>query len=474
MERLQVEGEWWLPADGATKKVPGTFTFDPASHAQLNICTVDYRKWDADSSLIDGRFPIVIGVTKENEELTLLNCQPLYTVDERCGPYFQYTVGLRTDLVLKGRHFESPEDIQFDEISTVYTHLDNWLVVPSMDDEDSWIKEPWDASEKGSGYSLHYEDVFVAFDVLYEDAIIRFCSQDSHTVNADNDRFTDPKSIKLSLVSDKSYKRYIEYINVYIRNFLTLAVSRPTYPLDIGAKVTGDNSGEIVRLYFSNPGFYVPESHSGSYRMLFRYRDINTDFQQYFTTWMKDYERCRASHDVYFDDYFKYRSAPTTTFLLLTQAVEGYHRDLYGGHLLEHSTYCSLRNALQTVTNAVVVDHPFRDIFRGMMKRGNDLTFRRRLRHIATELIRDHFDSIFRGDPPVERESFITKIIATRNFYTHRSNDDRGVIPRESILDYTDKLDIVIKSLLLARLGIPSRLIERMLIPFVSIYHIKP
>lgn len=474
MQRFQVEGEWWLPVDGKTTKVSGVLTFDPASHARLTICTVDYRTWDAESCLTDGRFPIVVGVTKENEEFTLLNCLPHYTVDERCGPYFQYTIGLQTDLVLKGRHFETLEDILFDEVRTRYTFLLNWLVVPSIDDEEAWESELQENSESSSYHKLFFHDVFEPFVIEHEDASFHFVSEDSPEIQLDERVTTTPKHVAMRLSSDKSYNRYIEYINVYLRNFFTLAVARPVYPLFMNGTVAKDETGSEVEILIVIRGYDISTPDFLHENMLVRYRDVSSDFGKYLSKWLTDYEVCRASHDVYFDNFFNARSAPTTTFLLLTQALEGYHRELYNGKLIDEGEYQCLRKVLEAVTDVLVSDRSYRDIFRSIMERGNDYTFRRRLRRITDTLIKEHFDSIFRGDPKVDKATFVNKTVVTRNYYTHRSQDDEGVIPKARIPDYTIKLDIIIMTFLLVRLGLPSTLITRLLSPFVNQYWIAP
>ncbi len=474
MQAFRVEGEWWLPENGRATKLPGVLTFDPASHAQLTICTVDYRTWNAESSLTDGRIPIVIGETHENDEFTLLNCLPHYTVDERCGPYFRYTIGLRSDVAIKGRLFETPDDILFEEVKTCYTFMLSWLVAPSMNDDEAWEKELLDCSEGSSSYILFYHDVFESFVVECDDASFHFVSENSPEIELDERVITTHKHVVVRLSADKSIIRYIEYINIYLRNFLTLAVARPVYPLFMYGSLPGEAHGRGVEIFTAILGYDTTSPDRAHEHMLFRYRDVTSDFGNYLSKWLTDYEICRASHDVYFDSFFNSRSAPTTTFLLLTQALEGYHRELYNGKLIDEGEYRCLRNALEAVTDTLISDQSFKDIFRSTMDRGNDYTFRRRLARITDTLIKEHFDDIFGGDPEVDNATFVNKIVITRNYYTHRSQDDSGVIPKARIPDYTIKLDIIIKTFLLVRLGLSSSLIERLLVPFVNQYWIAP
>ncbi|HXS11946.1 MAG TPA: HEPN domain-containing protein [Acidobacteriaceae bacterium] len=113
-------------------------------------------------------------------------------------------------------------------------------------------------------------------------------------------------------------------------------------------------------------------------------------------------------------------------FLLLMQALEGFHRAVADGTYMRPADYETVRHALTTAIPAAV-ESSHRDALKSRIKYGNELSLRKRLDDLAGRLDASLRTRIFGGNGAVPQ-----KWIATRNYYTHwdeASRDDALDIP---------------------------------------------
>jgi hypothetical protein len=149
------------------------------------------------------------------------------------------------------------------------------------------------------------------------------------------------------------------------------------------------------------------------------------------------------------------RGYTTTEFLNLTQALEAFHRRVFGGSHYDEYEYKKIYLALVEGMPSGL-DREFRDKLTNLYKYANESTFRRRLRDLCEKL--DPSTRSWLG----EMKSFVGRVVKTRNYLTHLSEDGQEGSFLENAEDLGDlwranlKLNGLATVHLLKQIGIPE------------------
>ena len=118
-EPIEIKGVWWLP-DNPENELSGILTFSQDDGGSLDIVGV----FGTETSERVMKPTIILGVSQNGKPITLYEC--FYT--NMMLPWGG--VGgakYRTQVVFEGAHFESKEDIKFNQLYGNYTDLDVWV-----------------------------------------------------------------------------------------------------------------------------------------------------------------------------------------------------------------------------------------------------------------------------------------------------------------------------------------------------------
>jgi len=141
-------------------------------------------------------------------------------------------------------------------------------------------------------------------------------------------------------------------------------------------------------------------------------------------------------------------------FLSLIQAIESFHRRVYGGKYLPDEKYDKLYEVL---VNGVPedVESELKDRLMEYLKYGNEFSLRKRLKEIF-----DKYKEIL--DKFIEnKKDFIEKVVNTRNYFTHYDKELKEYAARgEDLYRLTQKLRMCLEICLLTEIGFTSKEIK--------------
>jgi len=154
--------------------------------------------------------------------------------------------------------------------------------------------------------------------------------------------------------------------------------------------------------------------------------------------------------------------------LSLAQAIESYHRRLYGGEYMLCDDYKDVYDTLMdAIPDYVGNDH--KQSLRGRIRYGNEFSFRTRLKKIFENLGENVTSTLI-----ADKNSFINKVVNMRNYLTHydKSLEDK-VNKDEDLHLLTIKLKFIMEVCFLLELGIQSNKIEEFISRDRRYGHIK-
>lgn len=123
MKPFELSGQWYEP--NSTLSVGGILTFSAIEGIRLNligVTTHSIEPYIGSKALRE--YPVILGVTTDDNDVTLINCSVINTKISSNG---YPTQTLQPSLVLIGQHFNSILDVRADSILVEYTYLEDWF-----------------------------------------------------------------------------------------------------------------------------------------------------------------------------------------------------------------------------------------------------------------------------------------------------------------------------------------------------------
>ena len=382
-----------------------------------------------------------------------------------------------------GLPFQISRRHSFEVVSTSYTFLDDWIIAPSKAEYNLWIES---IRTNGDGeYRLEYadDDTLEPIHLELHGGRLSIWREFVNAFEDTDQPVITRKRISLRL-NDRSYSNYYVHLHVFLRNFLTLAMNRRNYPVDIVAhRKAGDGNG--IRVYFSVSGFRNRDELGPAFFMLFNYRDLNSQqgagdacemLQSYLQSWIDSYEQIEKVHSILFTVFHQENIDTVVHFLLLTQALEAYHRGRLPGEYLAEEDYLPLLDSLEEAIDSIVPQYltdtidtfPLHEsnsrlqMLKGLQETKQGEPLRQRLKksiahsyeyslikrltdlrkHIACHTSRRIYFRILKMSPAVDSANFESKVNSTRNYYTHRLADRTNIIEEEKLPDYVERIPV--------------------------------
>ena len=236
---------------------------------------------------------------------------------------------------------------------------------------------------------------------------------------------------------------------------LAFLAGSPMKADEVSAKVAETGTEVSVLVGWNNPG-YCPYSNPHEFFMPRLAMDATLD--AVFRKWFDLYARVAMPSQLALSVLSSDGPWIHVQFLLLMQALEGFHRAVADGTYMPPDDYESVRRALTTaIPAAVETNH--RDALKSRIEYGNELSLRKRLDDLAGRLDAPLRERIFDGTGAVPR-----KWIATRNYYTHWDEASRDDALKTQEMYYaTVRLRHFLRVLYLDFVGIPQAAIAKAL-----------
>lgn len=140
--KREYEGEWWFPKL-PEKKFQGTLTFTPEEGCSLNVLV-----FETTNEMPEEKIDLILGASADGKK-TLYKClvankRTHWTNDGINTENITFNVRF----IFVGTHFDSTDQIKFNEMSARYAYLDEWVNVSGFK-----IKHPI----KGKAFEIKYK-----------------------------------------------------------------------------------------------------------------------------------------------------------------------------------------------------------------------------------------------------------------------------------------------------------------------------
>ena len=397
MEKFEFKGVWWLPGDEA-KRVVGILKFNPEDGADLELMGALSNHSELDSD-------IVLGKTSDGKDITLYGCfQTKFTFNSSGIP----TTVIFANIVFEGAHFNTEEEIEFQELSCRYTHLDEW----------AWMKGIHITPPTESKLEIKYEcPASVKTNISDDYSIEVYPITQTPTYSIVQKEVNITQRIYIKLISNKPSSFGQQQDKLYhIQNFLSLGVGKPVEIIDFMGRTEvnkEDYDGFIlhpnVRIYFCTKEASDQYTPLVPQKMLFSLRDIQDDFDMIMRKWFDKEKTLKPVFNLYFGTLYNKDMYLEQRFLSLVQAVESYHRRTRINNEIDPEDHKKRVNAVMES-----VDDQYKKWIGGRLGYSNEPTLRKRLR----ELI-DECGALIKLSSSSQKKSFINKVCDTRNYLTH-------------------------------------------------------
>ena len=458
MESFERMGYWWLPGEPGKpideipqKAIPGKLSFDPVTGGMLSLLG-NLDSDDPYGTKAGKQFDIIQGFASgSNGWITLLLC---YVNSRTTGSAISETVlGVRYIFAGYSYWFDSVEDIVFESLSVEYTYLNDWLSQKNIDIDMSY------GNQKGlKSYSAKYTEPD-PIEIPLDNKKITIWAKFGWKTSMTEVSIRDEYRISITPEEPVRFFEYPKYINFHLPNFLTLATGHTNFPLNVSGLVSEDRGG--MSIYFKIMGFTEKASRLTPWPMLFTYEDVKEVLPKYLSNWIRKSEKLEATYNLYFREHYSKLIVLDSELLSLAQALEAYHRNVFGGEYLTKDEYEPIRIALiKAIPNHV--DSSQRDALEGSLKYGNQYSLRTRLKYICGEFLAELNEDLRRllGDST----DFIHRLVETRNYFTHRDGDPNAdVVSDDELYRFTRKMRMLLQICFLKEMGFPAAEITRLL-----------
>ena len=463
-EPIEGPGYFWLPNDTATK-LPGTLRISRAGTSTLHLTRLLQSRLAPSETPHFGapyfssnraHHKRIVGIVNTNgfkNIVTLNDCY--YRSWNMPSGIGVSTCEIVANTVLVGAGYEDDEQVSFSEFRFSFPGLDEWLGESGID-----IIDKTTDSGHFQGVTINYTMPKNKSYRLRNGMRLEF-NFDSHIpfgVALAETKITQKAYI--SIKSDRLFP-FDEFRSVAwkVKNFLSFCAdtalafdSTVGYLYELTEEVNPNNSRRVpITIYFETAPRVDRETRVDPLEMLLSYSDIENEFADTINCWLDKYDECQPIFDSYF--YSKHNpnsSSVESAFLLISQAVESFHRRMNSGPIVPDEEYRQLVNCMLGA-----IPEAKRGIFKNKLRFGNEPSFATRLNEMFSP-----FSHLY--EFKTTRESYNWQVVNTRNFLTHYDKElESSSASGLELVFLQESLEALMQLHFLKMIGIEKRCIER-------------
>lgn len=443
-EGVEIKGLWWLP-DTPENQVSGTLSFSPGETISLDLMGMLNEPKRGVLTQDDFINPSIIhGESVNGQPITMERCTQ---VGGTTGFTGISTTRFSGRFAYVGVHFSNNEQVRFRQLSIGFQNLDEWFSKNAFS-----IEHP-----KPNSALVSYEQP-APTKTLVGDYRIDFVSLGP---SMSMDRFThinlsQNARIDISSDTERTIDEYMQIIR-HIQNFLTLGMSKPTFVSEIvGTSNSAKNENVFypIKVYYPANG-WIPNSPKLQYfQMIFTLPMIEQELEKILNNWISNAERIKPVYDLYFSTLYNPSIYQEFKFLSLIQAVETYHRQIYGGKyqpddIFHEGLYKVLVSAIPSD-----IDQDFRSSLKqGKLRYANEYSLRKRLQLLGEHLTKNLNINFLENQKL--RSAFADKVADTRNYFTHYPPElkEKAAKTGKELHELNQKLRLILQVCFLEVLG---------------------
>ena len=469
-EPIEKQGFFWLPDDDKNQ-VPGVLRISESGEITLELSYFGEPRFYASNKRCLGvapdglRGPLNGAENRINRIVGIIG-NDLITLD-KCL-YGNWTknlsgVGVSTSTIhatraFLGVNYDEGEEVAFSTLTFSMEGLDEWLSISGIQIEYNW-------AETGGlqTASIHLDPPEEIEFNIPEEIKLKFAFSGTLPSFLPAN-FTEASITQKAYISLKSKKlRSLEYfldLVFKLHNFLCFAIDKTVsidsvtgYSKEITQEIEYGKTREIpIKIYERNEPNSETKLKIHPHNMLFGYGNVADQLEEILIKWLESYETLKPAFNLYFASRSGGHKYLEGKFLALAHGIEVLHRRNFQGTWMPEDEF---RNLIDTILNAVPDDGQ-RQWIDEKLKYANELSLRNRIKQMI-----EPFKDLYGNKK--ERNSFISKVVDTRNYLTHfdSSLEDKaaGV---EDLWKLCLKLEVLFQLHFLRLIGIDDNAIKSM------------
>jgi hypothetical protein len=414
--------------------------YDPAKGAQL----IDIVGPLAPAQPQLGPGPeVILGYDHSGARFT---CVQSYYCGHQTNQANMNVARMDVELVLKGRHFNTREEIQFRRFQCDYSNLHAWLFgltpfkVSYPNDTAISIEllrgDLWDVTV-GEGPRLRNSYSRTGYTSAHPDQKFTLGHLDSLWATYENGVQVE------TFCSDQ-------------RIFRTLVDLLGHCQLQVAAVKAGlTTAGTDTEIFYYSYFARNARSDADRDRMPVRYTEIQERFNHIVERWFTSFPQLNSIVSLYFLGEHSRGLTMENLFLGVLQAVEAFHRTFYAGVYMPADQY--EQQVRPVLVNAIPqeLDPPFRQSLIARLRFGYEHSLRSRLRQLLATL---PDTPTFAGARAPE---FLARTVNTRNRLTHVVVEQEEIFDGAALYNAIKAWQEVLVALLFARIELTSEEIDR-------------
>lgn len=411
----EYKGFWFLPQN-PENKVPGTLYFEVNNEIRLEL--IGGFEEDISEIFSSHSLDIIHGITSNNEYISLFFCQK-YSSWNFSSPY--PISRFNCHYLIKGKHLSNVNENIFDRIQIELSSLYEWLPSGRIRNSITFSKDDRPIETTVSVSEEDYWEIDVKIDQDFE---LKLFGIGGFTSNGDHSEYKFYQKTILEISSNNSKKSFIDLLNKVeiFKQFLSLAALSTIDFLQITLFDNDDfqefdNGKKIIH---SIPLYFIEEKQKiekpKRHQFLFKHSDISDVFPEIIKKWYGIKENLAPIRNHLISSVKTKNVFTSLDFLIIVQALEGYHRRFIYKKDKE----------LKTRLSELI------DLFKGVNKITNN---------------------------PIN----ITHVVSSRNYYSHFFDRNKNVLDGVELFYLTNKLRNLLICCVLRLLGFDIGLTNKLL-----------
>ena len=462
LEEREFEGYWWLPSDPETR-LPGTLKFSQKD-VELELLG------SFEPHLVPGPLtgpedqPRILGVTKAQKAITLEQSLGAgRTLGSGGFPITRY----RPHQVLHGAWYDPGEEVVFDQVAIRLSDLDTWAAKSGFEIE--WT--PDDENKSFSKLSVTYtplEPVTVNLDTDTTLSVEFGWTWSGMRVPQTENHIVQKASFVVRFARPASTDKVLDYV-YYLRNFLSVGVGRPIQVLGVTGyhnSPRGEEPDPVtkqeprpldVEILYRLVGVpEAPERELHISELLFTLGDALPRLEEIIQAWFARQEVLREVFARYF--YIVHGPAPDRdhAFESYVRILETHHRRTAAETEASEETRARVDRLLSEVE-----DSSDREWLEQELAHSHEPSLSQRLHQTLARCSRVSARAV---GSRKKRDSFVWKVVKTRNYKTHLDPLQKdGAADGLALVALVFQLKALVEMTLLLELGFTCEQVDEIL-----------
>jgi len=434
-ENRTIQGIWFLP-NKQESAVGGVLSYN-----RQDGCRLELLEQTMNDTLNSKDIDIILGVTSEGNSATLLQCSRVLRSTNIKGIEI---VKYRIQFVLLGHHYLNKEEIIFDKLKASIADLGTWVGIYGFTKLDVLTKK-FAVDIKYQMPEEFYFEIPNNLKVGFEFDASSTWIKETENAEINQKAFTTISAtdfITLEKMLSNFYTLYkffsLSYYDAPPLLSLYLLNSKMTNELN------ADYPFRVEVLYHDN--FYNAKYKSDKkpHDFLFRYNDISNIFPMVIDRWFHLFGKMEPSINLLNELLMKRGLTVEVQFLISIQAVETFHRNIFGGRMIPEEEH---QRRINAIIESVPPEHKI--WLKEWLRFSNEPNLRKRLLDIYKRLPEEIIKELIK-----DKNGFINDVVNTRNYYTHYDTFMKNKIMNfKSVFSAIQKLKIFLICSILNELG---------------------